>query len=233
MAKPKDHVNFDTLLEGYEEHIDALVGVVGSPERARAVMAGIRMEQIYGQCTASTEWLGAAGGLSNKAFQRTLHQLHARQLVFYARRYYQISTGEWRLGTYRIMWSALWKHIDGIVQEARRRIEEAQQKIYRALNRMTMRLLGLRIGSEEREAALREMLPSVWAAQRAVPPPEEVLREVAYDRTWSFQLPAWEWHLTGTGPAFHEIFREKIQRLLRWGGVKKASGFRRREATAA
>jgi len=73
----------------------------------------MKLEAYYGACFASTTWLGRAGGLSNKAFQRNLNWLEDEDLIERERRVRPDKT----LGTYRIWWTKLWILVSELLDE--------------------------------------------------------------------------------------------------------------------
>lgn len=101
------------ILAHYEKIITILDGVTGSRKRALATAEGMKLEAYYGSCFASTTWLGRAGGLSNKAFQRNLNWLEDQGLIERERRVRPDKT----LGTYRIRWSKLWTIVSELLSE--------------------------------------------------------------------------------------------------------------------
>jgi hypothetical protein len=101
------------ILTHYDRIITILDGVTGSRKRALASAEGMKLEAYYGACFASTTWLGRAGGLSNKAFQRNLNWLEDEDLIERERRVRPDKT----LGTYRIWWTKLWILVSELLDE--------------------------------------------------------------------------------------------------------------------
>lgn len=97
----------DQVLADWDRLMVVATHVTGSRNRAGAAMEGLKLEAYYGTCYAGTKFLGANGGISNKAVQRMLRHLEDRGLITRTRRIRP--NGTW--GTHLIDWLGFWQEL--------------------------------------------------------------------------------------------------------------------------
>ena len=122
-----EHISIERFLQEYPRARVVVRGILGSGRRAEVVLGGMRLQAVYGECFAGTTYLGQYGRLSNKATQRTLRWLVARDLITRQRRVRpegSRSANGRNLsgtdGTYLIDWSRLWAWVKQLLEEWRR-----------------------------------------------------------------------------------------------------------------